>query len=181
MSALPSLISDPAPADLLRLARAFATQAHAETNHRYDGQPYAVHLQIVFDFGRQYQPLLPADAVPYALAACWTHDTIEDCRLTYHDVKAACGEAVAEITYALTNEKGRTRSERANARYYDGIRRTPLAAFVKVCDRLANAHYSRDHGSRMLDGYRRENAHFQAKLWSAELAPMFDELAALLA
>jgi len=170
-----------APADLTAYAQAFAVRAHADTNHLYDGQPYSAHLQLVYDFGRRYQALVPAADVPYALAACWTHDTIEDCRLTYNDVKAVCGEVVAEITYALTNEKGRTRQERANAAYYAGIRATPLAAFVKVCDRLANAQYSRDHGSRMLDGYRREYAHFRAELWSAELAPMFEELAAVLA
>ncbi len=178
MNPVPTTI---APDDLVAHAQTFAVRAHADTNHRYGEQPYAAHLQMVVDFGRRYQALLPAADAPYALAACWTHDTIEDCRLTYNDVKAACGEVVAELTYALTNEKGRTRQQRANAAYYAGIRATPLAAFVKVCDRLANARHSREQGSRMLDGYRRENAHFQAELWTAELAPMFDELAALLA
>ena len=37
----------------------------------------------------------------------------------------------AEIVYALTNDKGRTRKERAGEHYYAGIRETPYAPFVK--------------------------------------------------
>jgi hypothetical protein len=48
----------------------------------------------------------------------------------------------AEIVYALTNEKGRNRKERAGKRYYEGIRNTPYAPFVKMCDRVANIRYS---------------------------------------
>jgi hypothetical protein len=48
----------------------------------------------------------------------------------------------SEIVYALTNEKGRNRKERAGKRYYEGIRNTPYAPFVKMCDRMANIRYS---------------------------------------
>ena len=70
-----------------------------------------------------------------------------------------------EIVYALTNDKGRTRSERAGEKYYQGIRETPYAPFVKLCDRLANVTYScsidsgRD-GNRMREVYKSEMAGF---------------------
>jgi (p)ppGpp synthase/HD superfamily hydrolase len=168
------------PSELIQKAKAYAIQCHMETNHTYDGKPYETHLQIVYEFGMKYSFLLPKDKVDYALAACWTHDTIEDCRQTYNDVKAACGETIAEITYALTNEKGKSRKERANEKYYEGIRQTPLASFVKVCDRLANAKYSKEINSKMIEAYRKEKDHFKEQLWSDELKQMFEELEELL-
>lgn len=66
----------------------------------------------------------------------------------------------AEIVYALTNEKGRNRSERANDKYYSDIRETPFAPFVKMCDRFANMSYSSMKNSRMIDVYKKELEHF---------------------
>jgi hypothetical protein len=69
-----------------------------------------------------------------------------------------------EIVYALTNDKGRTRAERAGEKYYKGIRETPYAPFVKLCDRLANVSYScgadGHRGTRMKDVYKGEMHHF---------------------
>ena len=69
-----------------------------------------------------------------------------------------------EIVYALTNDKGRTRAERAGEKYYKGIRETPYAPFVKLCDRLANVTYSCEadghRGTRMKDVYIGEMHHF---------------------
>jgi len=129
---------------------------------------------MVYDFGLKYKYLL--DDPDLALAACWVHDTIEDCRQTYNDVKAVCGIEVADVAYALTNEKGKNRGERANDKYYDGIRNTPYATFVKVCDRLANTKNSFDSKSRMLDAYSNEYMDFKSKLYREDLKPMFDEL-----
>ena len=70
----------------------------------------------------------------------------------------------AEIVYALTNDKGRTRAERAGERYYKGIRETPYAPFVKLADRRANFTYScRKAGSaneHMRKVYQQELPHF---------------------
>ncbi|WP_298473442.1 hypothetical protein [uncultured Maribacter sp.] len=63
--------------------------------------------------------------------ACWVHDIIEDARETYIDVLENTNVTIAELAYALTNEKGRTRKERANDAYYRGIQKTPNASFVK--------------------------------------------------
>ena len=70
----------------------------------------------------------------------------------------------AEIVYALTNDKGRTREERAGVKYYQGIRETPYAPFVKLADRLANITYSfknyNDDNVHMAQVYRQELPHF---------------------
>lgn len=167
--------------ELVIKAKRYALKCHTETNHTYDGKPYETHLQMVVDYACKYASLIDDEALEIVLAAAWTHDTIEDCRQTYNHVKAELGIQVAEITYALTNEKGRTRRERANSIYYEGIRQIPFAAYVKLCDRLANVKYSKDNGSSMIDAYRKEHKHFRTELLVAGFQLMWDELEELLA
>lgn len=145
---------------LIELSRLYAIECHAKTNHYYDGKPYSHHLSMVVDFAEHFIKNIPEVHRDIVIAACWAHDVIEDCRETYNDVKAALGPEVAEIVYALTNEKGRNRKERANEKYYQGIRETQYASFIKGCDRAANLKYSIDTNSRMTDMYRKEMPEF---------------------
>jgi len=92
-------------------------------------------------------------------------DDIEDCRLTYNDILAISNPCIAELVYAVTNEKGRTRGERANSKYYEGIIDVPYATFVKLCDRLANIKYSDDVNSTMFHKYGKEHDHFLNELF----------------
>ena len=100
-------------------------------------------------------------------------------RLTYNDVVRTArkwrteeqAQMAAEIVYARTNEKGRTRAERAGEKYFQGIRATPYAPFVKLCDRLANVTYSCSvdsgkDGSRMREVYKGEMRQFLPALIS---------------
>ncbi len=140
--------------------RQYAIKCHRETNHLYGNHPYEVHLKMVYDTAVRFINLIPYEDQQHVLAACWVHDVIEDCRQTYNDVKKQCNEIVANIAYALTNEKGKTRHERANNKYYIGIRNTPYATFVKICDRIANYEYSKKNGSRMNKLYEDEMPDF---------------------
>jgi (p)ppGpp synthase/HD superfamily hydrolase len=155
---------------------------HKETNHMYDTYlPYEFHLRMVANVGNTYKDLLNGDKEYYTgdqivnpiqqislrsacMTACWGHDLIEDCRVSYNDVKDALGQEAADIIYAVTNEKGKTRKERANDNYYYGIRSTPGAVFVKLCDRIANVQYSKMTGSRMFEMYKKENTEFTKAL-----------------
>ena len=157
----------------IEIAKKYAIDCHAETNHTYDGKPYSVHLQMVVDAAMEHVDMIPIESRETVLAACWTHDVIEDCRETYNDVAARLGTKVADIVYALTNEKGKDRQARANLKYYDGIRNVPFARFVKSCDRLANIKYSKDSGSSMLAKYRNENTDFIAHLHCANYNELF--------
>jgi len=139
---------------------AFAIEAHHKTNHLYDGKPYSVHLSMVAMNGLKYIDSVPLQMTEVVLNACWLHDTIEDCRLTYNDINKVAGSMVADIVYAVTNDKGKNRKERAGEKYYEGIRNTPYATYVKLCDRLANAQYSKDTNSKMLEVYQKENIDF---------------------
>lgn len=151
---------------------------HASVNQHYGkGLPYAVHLDMVAEAVEHYADLLPvsdADVLPVYFAAYY-HDSIEDARQTYNDVMRTANRFMTkeqaylatEIVYALTNEKGRTRAERANERYYEGIRLTPYAPFVKLADRLANTRFSFGLGDS-------DNLHMRA-VYAAEL-PHFLQL-----
>jgi (p)ppGpp synthase/HD superfamily hydrolase len=115
------------------------------------------------------------------LLATWGHDLIEDTRVSYNDVEAHLGQEAADIIYAVTNEKGKNRKERANDKYYEGIRNTPGAVFVKLCDRIANVQYSKMTRSRMFEMYWKENDEFMTRLGYAfnnshEYSEMFEYL-----
>ena len=155
--------------------QASAFQLHASVGQTYDGtHPYSLHLQMVADSVMKYGHEVcqeTSDMLPIIFGAYY-HDSIEDARLTYNNVVRTAShfmtpdQAVmaAEIVYALTNDKGRTRAERAGENYYRGIRQTPYAPLVKLADRLANTTYSATHtnasNQHMLHVYRSEMPHF---------------------
>jgi (p)ppGpp synthase/HD superfamily hydrolase len=166
---------------LAEIAREYATEKHRSTNHLYGPYPYDFHLNMVAEAAKQFIQDLPADKQEVVLAACWCHDLIEDARETYNDVRKVVGEEVAEIVYALTNEKGRTRKERASKKYYQGIRETPYADLVKICDRIANVTHSKNQNSRMLDVYRKEYPEFKEQLfWPGKWLAVWEHLDQLL-
>lgn len=159
-------------------------EQHASTNHMYDTYlPYEFHLRMVAHIADRWKHLLD-DEVDYftgkkeydrgrdvtvtlrtaCLRAAWGHDLIEDCRVSYNDVREILGQEAADIVYAVTNEKGKSRKERANDKYYEGIRNTKGAVFVKLCDRIANVQYSKMTGSRMFEMYKKENLDFTKSL-----------------
>ena len=161
--------------DLLEEVRQSAHELHAQVNQTYDQtKPYGVHLDMVAQSVYDYAYLVcddEHDLLPLFFGAYY-HDSIEDARLTYNDVMATAKRwmddrqayLAAEIVYALTNDKGRTREERAGAHYYQGIRETPYAPFVKLADRLANITYSCQSNGKsnqhMREVYLRELPHF---------------------
>ena len=161
--------------DVVKQIQTSAFELHASVCQTYDGtHPYSLHLQMVADSVLKYGHEVcqeAADVLPIIFGA-YFHDSIEDARLTYNDVVSKArrfmtdGQAymAAEIVYALTNDKGRTRAERAGDNYYRGIRQTPYAPLVKLADRLANTTYSATHyneaNRHMLGVYRNEMPHF---------------------
>ena len=172
---------------------------HNDTNHMYDTYlPYEFHLRMVNQVAQDFKHLLD-DEVDYftgepfrgpkqdqvtlrtaCLRATWGHDLIEDTRTSYNDVKSFLGQEAADIIYAVSNEKGKARKERANDKYYKGIRETPGAIFVKLADRIGNAQYSKMTGSRMFEMYSKENDNFIMQLgydkdkFGTDLAPKHD-------
>lgn len=150
-----------------------AKEVHADTNQIYGlGHEYAYHLnQVAYILVHYlYEIADHEDDVLPVIFAAYFHDSIEDARLTYNDVMKIAKEYMSqeqarlatEIVYALTNEKGRNREERANEKYYKGIRVTPYAAIVKASDRLANYEYAKSEEGKesMKKAYTKEMDHF---------------------
>lgn len=169
-----------AQADALERIRSAAHQAHEAVNQFYDGAlPYSYHLDSVAAIVQTYGGAVcrdGQDVLPIMFGA-WFHDAIEDARLSYNDVRRLAGQLGlnapqallgAEIVFALTNDKGRTRSERASENYYKGIRQTPYAPMVKLADRVANVQYSAQHANpanrHMMQVYKKEMPHFLSSL-----------------
>ena len=158
-------------APIINEIRNDAHALHASVNHAYDRiRPYGFHLDMVVNWVRKYIGevcVSEQDVLPIYFAAFY-HDSIEDARLSYNDVMRIAKELMneeqaylaTEIVYALTNEKGRNRAERANEKYFAGIREIPYAPFVKLADRLANTSYAFSKGTadslRMSKVYREE-------------------------
>jgi (p)ppGpp synthase/HD superfamily hydrolase len=156
---------------------------HKNTNHMYSEYlPYEFHLRMVHQAAVDFKDLLdntkdyftgedyrgPKQEQVTLRQACmvatYGHDLIEDCRVSYNDVKQHLGQEAADIVYAVTNDKGKNRKERAGDKYYEGIRNTPGAVFVKLCDRIANVQYSKMTKSRMFEMYKNENPEFIRQL-----------------
>ena len=155
--------------------RQSAHDLHQSVNQTYGKDlPYGYHLDMVVQGIRDFGHLVCAreqDVLPLFFGGYY-HDSIEDARLTYNDVMKTARHLLTveqalmatEIVYALTNDKGRTRAERAGEKYYKGIRETPYAPFAKLCDRLANITYSCSgvdgDNLRMKEVYKAEMPHF---------------------
>ena len=166
-------------AEKIKTIRRQAHELHQSVNQTYgDGLPYGYHLDMVVQGVTDYGHLVCAcedDVLPLIFSGYY-HDSIEDARLTYNDVLRVARDLLTEeqalmateIVYALTNDKGRTRAERAGEKYYKGIRETPYAPFVKLCDRLANITYScagdDPNNVRMREVYKQEVPHFLASI-----------------
>lgn len=167
------------PNSLSRRASIYAEKCHREANHLYDGKPYTYHLCIVNEVALKFIHLIPGAEQEEVLAGGWVHDVIEDTRQTYNDVKTATSKPVAELAYALTNNKGKNRKQRAGSAYYMGIRSTRHATFIKLCDRVANVRYSINEGSsRMAQVYVNEHPEFKRALRPGFLSWIFSSRAA---
>ena len=165
-------------------ARTYAIECHERKNNLYDGKPYEYHLNMVNDVIEEFIDLIEEEHRDDVRGGGWNHDTVEDCGETINDVIKATNKEVGELAYALTNEKGRNRAERANNKYYRGIRNKPRATFIKLADRIANVKHSKYAGkSSMFEKYKKENPKFilglikpewyQVHLWALYmLSPM---------
>ena len=123
----------------------FAIEAHNNTNHLYDGKPYSVHLAMVAMIAQKYIDCIPKQAQSDVLAACWLHDTIEDCKVTPSEI--AClfggefGESVAKLVVELTNPSKNVKAPRAVRKQMDRDHLKEVSFYakrIKLVDRLDN-------------------------------------------
>ena len=150
-------------------------------NQRYDKiLPYSFHLKMVNAQGEKFKKLVweTSGYLPYSVqVGLFAHDSIEDARLTYNDIKEKFGQEAAEIVYLCTENKGRNRNERKDDSFYNELKTNKLAVFVKLCDLIANVKYSLLTNSTMFDKYKSEYLYkIKPHLFTQEFKPMFDYL-----
>lgn len=139
-------------------AKEFALKAHQ--GQTYGTRDYSFHLEAVVAIAKEFK------LNENIIAGCWLHDTIEDCKVTYQDIKELCGEEVAEMVYCVTDELGRNRKER-KLKTYPKIKSNPDALCVKLCDRIANMQQSfLDKNDKTSSQYLEEHQEFKNQLFS---------------
>ena len=138
---------------------------HKDCNHIYgDYLPYEFHLRMVVHVYERYKHHVEDISKYDVMLACYGHDLIEDARVTYNDIKSVLGHDVAELIYAMTEEKGRNRKERLNEKYFKGLKENKYGIFIKLCDVIANVEYSKMSGSRMFNMYKKEFDYFTEQI-----------------
>lgn len=158
----------------LHKASYFAFKTHHSVRQRYnDKYPYYYHIKMVTGFITLFKTLLNENDYNVAFKAGCGHDLIEDCRLTYNDVKELYGVEVADVVFACTELRGKNRSERHGPEYIKGLQDSRLGTYVKICDIIANMTMGLRTGSSMLKKYRKEYPHTREKLFRQEFEELF--------
>ena len=140
----------------------FAKELHKD--QKWNIYPYEYHLyrvvekldQIIYTSSISLEEELKQTLID----AAWCHDTLEDCNISYNDLKKVVGEKVADIVYDVTNELGKNRKER-NERTYPKIRKNWAATIVKIADRMANSE------GPLFDMYKSEFPSFKEGIYNS--------------
>jgi len=146
----------------------YAIDAHE--GQKYGKFPYIVHLidvhAVLLEFNVKDQDIL---------ASAFLHDLLEDTEFHYSDVKKLFGHEIAEIVYAITDEKGRNRKERKD-KTWPVLILNDKAVILKQADMIANIRMGRRENSDMVKMYREEYPAFKEYFKGHGLKEFWDEL-----
>ena len=137
LSVIRTYISKSEDIEFITRAFEFANELHKDQK-RKSGEPYINHCLSVTKILAQYQ------SAPDTLAAGLLHDTMEDCGVTYQEIKTKFNEDVADIVQALTkiknlpNVSAEETSASTHRKLILAMAKDIRAVIVKLCDRLHN-------------------------------------------
>ena len=139
-----------------RIAK-YAKKCHQAVHQLYDGEDYYdIHVVAVVENVIEFKDVFREVAdfeVCRDAAKC--HDLIEDAHQTYRDILDIAGEAVADVTFAVTDVPGETRLLRALNTLPKTIK-DYRAIVLKLCDIAANAAHGKETGGSMFRKYQKE-------------------------
>jgi GTP diphosphokinase / guanosine-3',5'-bis(diphosphate) 3'-diphosphatase len=117
-----------------------------------DNNPYYEHLSQVVSI------LEKTTNDNDILAAAWLHDVVEDCGVTYNELKEKFGKNIADLVMEVTHD------DHGNKGYTFPRLKHKEAIMIKFADRLSNI-------SRMSawDDDRREHYLRRSKFWKKDL------------
>ena len=115
-------------------AAAWAAEKHEGQYRKGSGAPYIVHPKGVFK-------LLKSVGIKdkTLLLASWLHDTIEDTKTTYNDIKNEFSKEVADVVKQLTSDsKEIDRLGKPKYLFDKMVKMTDNGLVIKLADRLHN-------------------------------------------
>lgn len=137
LATIKTYISNSEDIEFVTRAFEFASNLHKDQK-RKSGEPYINHCLSVTHILATYQ------SATVTLAAGLLHDTIEDCGVTYQEIKQLFNEDVADIVSAVTKIKNlpnvslEESSASTHRKLILAMAKDVRAVIVKLCDRLHN-------------------------------------------
>lgn len=153
---------------LVRTALEMAGEAHAgQVRNASGGRPYIDH---VISVAEHLSESLPAEEV---LAAALLHDVVEDSELEVDDVRERCGEGVAELVEALTDDESLEPYEARKREHRDRVEAAGgEATAIYAADKLANVKMLRDAYGEQGEGVEGElkvSLDEKVRIWESDL------------
>jgi len=145
--------------ECVQAVKKYFCELHDGQGQLYSGMPYSNHLNFVAAQDTRFKHLTPVKMHKYRaliMFVIYGHDSIEDCGITYNNVKETVGEKAAEAIFLCTEDKGRTRDARKSPEWYAKLNTNELAVYVKLCDIIANSLFSFLTNSSMFEKYKAE-------------------------
>ncbi len=159
-------VADRSP--MIRTALEMARKAHAgQVRNASGGRPYIDHVISVAEHLSEGQP---AEEV---LAAALLHDVVEDSELKVDDVRERCGERVAELVEALTDDESVEPYEARKHEHRDLVEAAGIDAIaIYAADKLANVKMLRDAYGEQGEGVEEElkvSLDEKVRIWESDL------------
>lgn len=123
------------PVALVLRAAHFAARHHVDQRRKgQQGRPYFNHCVAV---AQMLATLAEVDD-PVLLAGALLHDVVEDTAATESDVRAAFGDAVADLVMEVTDDKALPKAERKGMQVVNAGKKSGRARLLKIADKTSN-------------------------------------------
>lgn len=140
--------------ELVKKALEFAKKAHEGQKRKYTGEPYIVHPIEVMNIVKTVEP----DNIPM-LCAALMHDCVEDCDVTFEDIRKEFGVWIAELVEDLTDisapEDGNRATRKAIDRNWTAQAHIE-AKTIKLADLISNTKSICEHDRDFAKVYIKE-------------------------
>lgn len=117
----------------------FACHAHRDQVRKYSGEPYIYHpIEVATILFESFPDNPPPDDV---LSAALLHDVVEDCNVTFTELRREFGESVASIVMQLTDLITTAQGNRESRKVLEADRlrwSCPAAQTIKIADMISN-------------------------------------------
>ncbi len=117
----------------------FACHAHREQVRKYSGEPYIYHpIEVATILFESFPDNPPPDGV---LSAALLHDVVEDCGITFTELRREFGEVVASLVMQLTDLITTAQGNRETRKVLEADRlrwSCPAAQTIKIADMISN-------------------------------------------